>query len=107
LTDSVPRPGNKFKTFRPRCFVRRAGRLDVKTSTREGLPGSSIGDYKVRIEGLSDHGDTEGNNMRGNVQLPAGFQLRIALRDILPPIWRRFVVPGAITLPRLHRVIAE
>jgi hypothetical protein len=27
---------------------------------------------------------------------PAGFQLRIGLREILPPIWRRFQVPGAI-----------
>jgi hypothetical protein len=45
--------------------------------------------------------------VRGSVQVPAGFQLRITLRDILPPIWRRFLVPGAITLPRLHRVIQE
>jgi len=38
---------------------------------------------------------------------PAGFQLRIALRDISPLIWRRFLVPGAIALPGLHRVIQE
>jgi hypothetical protein len=38
---------------------------------------------------------------------PAGFQLRIELREILPPIWRRFQVPGAIALPGLHRVIQE
>jgi hypothetical protein len=29
--------------------------------------------------------------VRGGVQSPAGFQLRIALREILPPIWRRFL----------------
>ena len=45
--------------------------------------------------------------MRGNVQPPAGFQLRIELREILPPVWRRFLVPGAIALPGLHRVIQE
>jgi hypothetical protein len=52
-------------------------------------------------------GVTEVNIVRGNVKAPAGFQLRIALRDILPPIWRRFLVPGTITLPGLHRVIQE
>jgi hypothetical protein len=45
--------------------------------------------------------------VRGRVQSPAGFQLRIELREILPPIWRRFQVPGAVTLPGLHRVIRE
>jgi len=45
--------------------------------------------------------------VRGSVQSSAGFQLRVALRDVLPPIWRRFVVPGAIALPGLHRVIQE
>ena len=29
--------------------------------------------------------------VRGGVQSPAGFQLRIALREILPPIWRHFL----------------
>jgi hypothetical protein len=45
--------------------------------------------------------------VRGGVQSPAGFQLRIELREILPSIWRRFVVPGAIALPGLHRVIQD
>jgi len=45
--------------------------------------------------------------VRGNVQSPAGFHLRIELREILPPIWRRFLVPGAIALPGLHRGIQE
>jgi Plasmid pRiA4b ORF-3-like protein len=42
-----------------------------------------------------------------STKAPAGFQLRIELREILPPIWRRFQVPGAITLPGFHRVIQE
>ena len=33
--------------------------------------------------------------VRGGVQSPEGFQLRIELREILPPVWRRFLVPGA------------
>jgi hypothetical protein len=41
------------------------------------------------------------------VETPAGFQLRIELREVLPPAWRRFLVPGSITLPGLHRVIQE
>ena len=45
--------------------------------------------------------------VEGIVGLPAGFQLRIELREVLPPVWRYFLVPGAITLPGLHRVIQE
>ena len=45
--------------------------------------------------------------MSDQIKAPAGFQLRIALREILPPIWRRFLIPGAIALPSLHRVIQE
>ena len=45
--------------------------------------------------------------MRGSVEAPMGFQLRIELREVLPPVWRRFLVPGSITLPGLHRVIQE
>lgn len=33
------------------------------------------------------------------------YQLRIALTDVLPPVWRRVLVPGGYTLDRLHRVI--
>jgi len=43
--------------------------------------------------------------VRDPTKSPAGFQLRIELREILPPIWRRFMVPGTIALPSLHRVI--
>ncbi len=33
------------------------------------------------------------------------YQLRIVLKDVKPPIWRRVHVPGDITLAELHRVI--
>ncbi|HWG99566.1 MAG TPA: plasmid pRiA4b ORF-3 family protein [Pilimelia sp.] len=33
------------------------------------------------------------------------FQLRVALRDVSPPVWRRLLVPGGYTLDRLHRAI--
>jgi hypothetical protein len=33
------------------------------------------------------------------------YLLRISLTEISPEIWRRFVVPGSITLDRLHDVI--
>jgi hypothetical protein len=33
------------------------------------------------------------------------YQLRIALHDVSPPVWRRVHVPGGYTLDRVHRVI--
>lgn len=33
------------------------------------------------------------------------YQLKVTLMGIKPPIWRRFAVPGEITLDRLHDVI--
>jgi hypothetical protein len=33
------------------------------------------------------------------------YQLRISIRDIRPPIWRRILVPGTLRLSDLHHVI--
>jgi Plasmid pRiA4b ORF-3-like protein len=33
------------------------------------------------------------------------YQLKVALLDVTPPVWRRVVVPSAYTLDRVHRVI--
>jgi hypothetical protein len=33
------------------------------------------------------------------------YQLRVELRHIKPQIWRRFIVPGSISLPKLHVIL--
>lgn len=36
---------------------------------------------------------------------PKVYELYVELEDIEPPIWRRIIVPAAITLPKLHDVL--
>jgi len=38
-------------------------------------------------------------------KMVSSYQLKISLRGSRPPIWRRFVVPDTISLPKLHAVI--
>jgi hypothetical protein len=38
---------------------------------------------------------------------PVAYQLKITLADIEPPIWRRVLVPGLLTLDQLHHVIQQ
>src|SRR5262249_2579007 len=37
--------------------------------------------------------------------MPTTYQLKATLRDIRPPIWRRILVPGDVTLATLHRIL--
>ena len=41
----------------------------------------------------------------GTAIYPPVYQLKVTLRRIRPPIWRRVLVPGNVTLGRLHRII--
>jgi hypothetical protein len=36
---------------------------------------------------------------------PQTFQIKVSLRDVRPPIWRRLQVPSDILLPKLHQVL--
>ena len=36
-----------------------------------------------------------------------GLQFRVSLTDFDPVVWRRVLVPDAIALPKLHRVIQQ
>jgi hypothetical protein len=44
------------------------------------------------------------HSMNNTFQLPM-YQVKITLKDIEPPIWRRFVVPMDIDLVRFHKII--
>ena len=33
------------------------------------------------------------------------YQLKITLRGICPPIWRRVLTPGSVSLHKVHRII--
>lgn len=35
------------------------------------------------------------------------FQLKVTLQEVEPPVWRRLLVPGGLTLAQLHRVLNE
>ena len=36
---------------------------------------------------------------------PSVLQLRISLRGVSPPVWRRLLIPEQITIVQLHRVM--
>jgi len=47
---------------------------------------------------------------RGRAATPAArghdvYQLKVVLREVEPPVWRRLHVPGSLRLDRLHRVL--
>ena len=40
-------------------------------------------------------------------QPEVAYQLKVTLLDVKPPVWRRLLVPGTISLDRLHTVIQK
>jgi hypothetical protein len=44
---------------------------------------------------------------RSSKKVSSVFQLKVTLREVAPPIWRRMLVPANITLGRLHFVLNE
>ncbi len=38
---------------------------------------------------------------------PPAYQLKVTLLDVQPPVWRRILVPGNISLDRLHSAVQE
>ena len=38
-------------------------------------------------------------------EAPPVLQLRISLRGVSPPVWRRLLIPGQITIAQLHHVM--
>jgi hypothetical protein len=49
---------------------------------------------------------TNGSRSTG-LDRPVAYQLKITRAEIQPPIWRRVLVPGLLTLDQLHHVIQQ
>lgn len=50
---------------------------------------------------------TAGTSPQRKGQTSFVYQMKVTLKGIRPPIWRRLQVPGDITLERLHRILQE
>lgn len=60
----------------------------------------------MALKAPSKRKKTDKTTVANQDQTPV-FQLKITLKDIRPPIWRRLLVPGALTLDRLHDTIQK
>jgi hypothetical protein len=59
----------------------------------------------MQLETAGDFGGKNGREEKMDAMNDRCYLLKIRLLEIEPEIWRRFVVPGSITLDRLHDVI--
>lgn len=57
------------------------------------------------IQAMRDHREGRLELRSHEVELPTAYQLKVALMESDPPIWRRISVPGDTTLSRLDRII--
>lgn len=81
---------------------------------RRLLSGASVAEQRALLDGLLsgrvsslvDRLRAEPVPSLGPISAtPRGFQVRLELRGSKPPVWRRLVLPGDLTLPRVHDVI--
>ena len=76
--------------------------LDVLTQFAAQLDGAGLGMLPGRIR--SQPAKLPPKRKKANGPAPV-FQIKVGLRGAKPPIWRRLLVPGDITLSRLHEII--
>ena len=88
---NAPCPCNSGKKFKKCC----GSIVDKQTFSADDMPAKKSNVIKVDFP---KHGKKQ-------AVLPATFQLKVALQGAKPPIWRRILVPGNITLEKLHSVI--
>lgn len=81
---------------------------------RRLLSGASVAEQRALLDGLLSGRVTSLLDRLRAEPVPSlgpvpaasrGFGVRLELRGSKPPVWRRLVVPGDLTLPRLHDVI--
>lgn len=74
----------------------------IRTHHRKRAVTEAAGQALAQVRSAGHPGDAG----RDRSTPPAtAYQLKISLRDVRPPVWRRVVVPGSLTLADLHRVI--
>ncbi|HEV7186048.1 MAG TPA: hypothetical protein VGN33_16270, partial [Leifsonia sp.] len=87
---------------------------DVEDLVRRLLSGASVAEQRALLDGLLSGRVTSLLDRLRAEPVPSlgpvpaasrGFGVRLELRGSKPPVWRRLVVPGDLTLPRLHDVI--
>ncbi len=88
---------------------RKTGRI-VTTWNKDKLTDTELREWQAAIEEY--RASTEQSNQPQKDDLPARhdvnegiYQLKVTLKESKPPIWRRFQVPGNVTLHRLHLIL--
>jgi hypothetical protein len=118
LTANALRMGNTRAADRLMTIVEALGGSPAERAGAPGLVELQGDDVPNLLQALLDQADVRPpefvfRNARGRQTRirplrrspPQTLQIKLTLRDVRPPVWRRLLVPGDIRLPRLHTIL--